>query len=344
MAPTVSVVVPAHQAAATLGACLAAVRACVPPPDELIVVDDASTDDTAAIAAAAGATVLRQPRNLGPAAARNRGAAAATGALLVLLDADVCVPPDALARAAAFLESDAAARDGVRALSAVYSADPPTRGFASRYLNHKQRAFQLAQPALADTAWTAFFMVWRETFAAAGGFDTAQRRAAADDLVLGCRIRAQGHRLAFLHSLEVDHHKETSVAGVLRFHFVHGREFARALPRHRDLLPDKPRQSSRSIGNALLGIVLVPQLGALALGPRGPAAAGIALTLGVAAAWNGDFLRTVAAAEGRRAAAASLPLLLAEGIASATGTAAGLAEQAPRRLAARLRRRIPEPA
>ena len=85
--PRYSVVVPAYQAAGTLDACLAALaRQTVPPGSyEVIVVDDGSTDGTASIAEAAGVTLLRQD-HAGAAAARNCGAVAARGDLLLFTD------------------------------------------------------------------------------------------------------------------------------------------------------------------------------------------------------------------------------------------------------------------
>jgi glycosyltransferase involved in cell wall biosynthesis len=89
----VSVVIPAYQAAATIGACIDAVRNQRYPADrrEIIVVDDGSRDATAEIARGyAGVTVISQP-NGGAAAARNRGWRQATGTWVAFLDAD-CVP------------------------------------------------------------------------------------------------------------------------------------------------------------------------------------------------------------------------------------------------------------
>ena len=62
---------------------------------EVIVVDNNSTDDTGAIAEAMGATVVREPVQ-GIGRARNRGASAAQGDVLVFVDADVTVPPTLL--------------------------------------------------------------------------------------------------------------------------------------------------------------------------------------------------------------------------------------------------------
>ena len=58
------------------------------PEAEVIVVDDGSSDDTVAIAAAHGAKVLSSPYSMGNGAAIKRGARAASGDILVFMDAD----------------------------------------------------------------------------------------------------------------------------------------------------------------------------------------------------------------------------------------------------------------
>jgi glycosyltransferase involved in cell wall biosynthesis len=86
--PTVSVVIPAHDAERTLGSVLAALTEQSAPPDEVIVVDDASTDATAELAARAGATVVRNEQPLFAGGARNRGWEAASGDVVCFLDSD----------------------------------------------------------------------------------------------------------------------------------------------------------------------------------------------------------------------------------------------------------------
>ena len=91
--PVVSVVIPAYQAAATIGACIEAVIGQRYPAAkrEIIVVDDGSHDATGSIARGfSGVHVIAQ-KNAGAASARNRGWRAAAGKWIAFLDSD-CVP------------------------------------------------------------------------------------------------------------------------------------------------------------------------------------------------------------------------------------------------------------
>jgi glycosyltransferase involved in cell wall biosynthesis len=91
MMQTVSVVIPAFNCAATIQEAVATARAQTHRPLEIIVIDDASSDDTLAkLAAIAGPdlVVIRNRRNAGGAAARNRGIEFARGDVIAFLDAD----------------------------------------------------------------------------------------------------------------------------------------------------------------------------------------------------------------------------------------------------------------
>lgn len=85
---TFSVIIPTYNRREHLLACLASVSAQRRRPDEVIVVDDGSTDGTLeALSGIEGVNVIQQ-QNAGAGAARNRGAAAASGDYLAFLDSD----------------------------------------------------------------------------------------------------------------------------------------------------------------------------------------------------------------------------------------------------------------
>jgi glycosyltransferase involved in cell wall biosynthesis len=82
-----SLILPAKNESEGLRRTLPGVRELLPGA-QIIVVDDGSTDDTAEVARAHGAEVLRSPYSMGNGAAIKRGARAATGDVLVFMDAD----------------------------------------------------------------------------------------------------------------------------------------------------------------------------------------------------------------------------------------------------------------
>jgi glycosyltransferase involved in cell wall biosynthesis len=102
----ISAVLPCYNAAPFLEEAIESVRAQHRPVDEIIVVDDRSTDDSVAVARRLGATVVELTRNSGPAAARNAGVRAASGAYVAWLDADDYWVPEHVARVAALLDQD----------------------------------------------------------------------------------------------------------------------------------------------------------------------------------------------------------------------------------------------
>lgn len=108
MMHTVSVVIPAFNCAATIRDAVLTAREQTHRPLEIVVVDDGSTDDTLAqLEALRGydLVVLRNVRNLGGAAARNRGIDAARGEFIAFLDADDIWAPTKLEQQLAALSS-----------------------------------------------------------------------------------------------------------------------------------------------------------------------------------------------------------------------------------------------
>jgi len=95
--PTTAVVIVTHNYAHYLGEAIQSVVGQTRAVDEIIVVDDGSQDDPAAVVRRfEGVRLLRQ-RNQGLSAARNAGMSAASSEMVVFLDADDRLLPDAIA-------------------------------------------------------------------------------------------------------------------------------------------------------------------------------------------------------------------------------------------------------
>ena len=87
-AETVSVVIPARNEALSLQKLLPELTAVLAPGTEVIVVNDGSTDDTEKVCIAHGVRVLTHPNAKGNGAAIKTGARAASGSVIVFMDAD----------------------------------------------------------------------------------------------------------------------------------------------------------------------------------------------------------------------------------------------------------------
>lgn len=84
---TISIILPAKNESAAIGVTVVGIRQHYPDA-EVIVVNDGSTDNTAEVSEAAGAKVVHHPYSKGNGAAIKTGARAASGEIIVFMDAD----------------------------------------------------------------------------------------------------------------------------------------------------------------------------------------------------------------------------------------------------------------
>ncbi len=160
--PLISFVVPAHDEEALLPRTLESLHAAARAAGvayEIVVADDDSADATPRIAAERGARVERIAARC-IAAARNAGASASSGEILVFVDADTVVPEETLAALVAAVERGAAGGGA----TVVFDGEIPlwARGFLF-VLNPLMRRARLSGGC--------FLFARREAFDAAKGFD-----------------------------------------------------------------------------------------------------------------------------------------------------------------------------
>jgi glycosyltransferase involved in cell wall biosynthesis/peptidoglycan/xylan/chitin deacetylase (PgdA/CDA1 family) len=159
---------------------------------EVVIVVDGSTDGTAEalnrLDAAFPVQVIQQP-NAGAGAARNRGAAAATGDILLFLDDDMIVTPDLIA------EHARSYRDGADAVIGRLILDAESRpGFLTDNFAASLASAPVAESLTPFDIWTARLSVRRKVFEELGGFDenfTGPSAFALEDAEFGVRLLAR---------------------------------------------------------------------------------------------------------------------------------------------------------
>ncbi|MBN8831831.1 MAG: glycosyltransferase family 2 protein [Sphingomonadales bacterium] len=220
--PRVAVIVPAWNAASTIEPCLRAIAAQTCPPVECVLFDDGSTDETPGIAERYGVRVIGHAgQPIGPAAGRNRAAAAVDADLLMFVDADVVLAPDALEKLVAPFASPE-----VMAAFGSYDASPPSRRLSSVYVNLRHHFTHQRGEREAQTFWSGIGMVRREAFLALGGFDADLFPwPSIEDVELGARIVASGGRIRLVPEAQGGHYKDWRLKQLL-----HADIFRRALP------------------------------------------------------------------------------------------------------------------
>jgi hypothetical protein len=197
--PTLTAIVPASDAPATLGRCVAAIRDAADPPEEVIAVTE--------------------PAGIGPAAARNAGAATSNGQILVFVDADVIVHEDAFTRLRQAFASD----PGLTAVFGSYDADPEAGDTVSTFRNLLHHHVHQAGAGPAATFWTGLGAVRREAFEEVGGFDEelfSEPRASVEDIDLGLRLVARGARAELDPRVQGTHLKQWTLSEMVKVDFA----------------------------------------------------------------------------------------------------------------------------
>ncbi len=311
--PDLTVIVPALNAVSTLRACLEGLTASDLPRErfELMLVDDGSTDETSLVGAEYCDTVIRLAgRPHGPAFARNRGVEQARGDIVVFVDADVVVHPDALRR---LVERFASAPD-VSAVFGSYDARPAARSLVSRYRNLLHHYVHQKGRGDAETFWAGLGAVRRADFLEVGMFDEWHyNRPQIEDIELGRRLRRYGHRLLLDPDIQGTHLKRWTLGSTLRGDFQH-----RGVPWMWLLLQEGSPGTTTSLNvrtlekvlTGLTALALLTPIAALALGEARVLLAGAALLASVSAANIGFYLFLLRRG-GPLLAAAAVPLHLA---------------------------------
>jgi glycosyltransferase involved in cell wall biosynthesis len=242
--PAVSVIIPTCNRCARLQQTLDGLRNQTYPAErtEVVVVADGCTDGTSHMLSQYQAPFTLHPveqANQGPSVARNQGAAAANGRLLIFLDDDIESTPR-------LIEAHVCAHSRERRRVVIGYLPVPDQGpatfFQTTLRNWWEGMFRpMRQHGYRHGYWnllSGHFSLEKDLYAQVGGFDPTLR--CHEDYELGIRLIQAGASFAFAADAVGYHHEKTDLDRSLRRKYEEGRAdvaIGRRYPELRATLP-----------------------------------------------------------------------------------------------------------
>lgn len=257
--PRVSVVVPAHGRHAQTRACVESLLALDYPggPVEVIVVDDASRPPLAEALDGLPVRLVRHERSRGPSAARNAGAALASGEVIAFTDNDCVVRPDWLWALVPYLDDPTVGFAGGRVVG------PPEGGPIMAFEAVRSSLDMGPNPGEVGIGQSIPYMpscnllVRRALLERLGGF--AEDMPIGEDVDLIWRGARAGARAFYAPEGVIVHHHRSRLGAFMRRRAFYARSEVDLLQRH---------PASRRLMQLPLTVLLL--LAALGLAPAAP--------------------------------------------------------------------------
>ena len=214
---SVSVVIPAFNAQATIGQTIRALSGQTYPINEIIIVDDGSTDETSAVIRSFMNVKYIHQDNAGPAVARNRGAAESKSDIVFFTDSD-CIPEKTwIERSIAHFE-----KPDVAVVAGSYGIANPESRLARCIHNEIIYRHHYLMPNYPRSFGSYNFGIRKDVFDAVGGFNTGYRHASGEDNDLSYKIIQAGHKIYFERESRVLHFHTEKIGKYLREQSRHG--------------------------------------------------------------------------------------------------------------------------
>lgn len=221
--PLVSIIIVLFNSAEYIGPCMDSLVRLEYHPFEVILVDNASDDDSVRVArerAKAGnleCLISELPRNRGFAAANNHGFSLSSGEIVMLLNPDTEIYPDAVSGVVSAMEGD----ETIGAVGCkLYFPDRRTlqhaggfirdNGLTMHYGTEKPDEGQYDVQAEVAYVTGAAMAVRRGLFVEAGMLDEDYFPAYFEETDFCLRVRRMGYRVVYVPSARVVHHEATT--------------------------------------------------------------------------------------------------------------------------------------
>jgi GT2 family glycosyltransferase len=247
---SISIVIPNRNGAATIGACLRAAFAASCGRFEVVVVDDHSEDASVDIIQRFPCKLVRLDEHGGVSKARNAGARAASGELLLFIDND-CL----LGKGAPFAARAACGERRDLVVGGTYTPSPSDSDFFSFFQSVFIHHFETKNPKPDYVAAHAMALD-AGLFRRSGGFiedSFIGVAASVEDVELSHRLRRAGCELAMSRGMQVQHIFRFSLRRSLGNAVRKARTWTMYSMANRDLLADSGTASLELKTNVVLG-------------------------------------------------------------------------------------------
>jgi glycosyltransferase involved in cell wall biosynthesis len=196
-----SIIIPTREHRATLELCLSALSNAGADDYECIVIDDASPCDIASAVARFPVKYCPLETRKGSAISRNEGAALATSAWLLFLDADCLITSQTLEEIRRIIQS----HPEEVAFFGSYDDEPFDPAPVSQFRNLLHHYFHQTGASDTTTFWTGCGAIRKDIFWTMGGFEPVD--AGIRDIELGYRLTRAGYKIHLYRQIQVKHLK-----------------------------------------------------------------------------------------------------------------------------------------
>lgn len=252
----ISVIIPCHNNAETIGACLSAVYDSDYPHYEVIVVDDHSSDESRNIIREYPCQLISLSQHQGAGYARNAGAKASNGDILFFTDADCVVQKNSLRIVADTMATVENGLDNNVIVGGTYTKQPYDNNFFSRFQSLFIHYAETKHAHCPDYIATHALAMYTRLFQQHDGF-TNQAFPILEDVEYSHRLKRAGVKLITNPDLQVRHIFNFSFLRSLRNAIRKTRFWTTYSLRNKDLLTDSGTASHELKSNTVSFVLTV---------------------------------------------------------------------------------------
>jgi glycosyltransferase involved in cell wall biosynthesis len=244
--PYISIVIPNHNSAKTIGLCLDSVYASTYTDYEVIVIDDCSTDDSIAVIERYPCRLFRLTEHGGASKARNTGAENSSGKIIFFIDADCLLQANTLTTAVSAYQEEGP----TVVLGGTYTWQPYDRDFFSRFQSIYIHYSETKNNSNPDYIATHAMLISAELFRKSGGFNE-KFLPILEDVEFSHRLKRLGFSLRMKPDIQVRHIFNFSFLRSMRNGIKKSKYWSLYSIKNKDLLTDSGTASQEFKFNVL---------------------------------------------------------------------------------------------